>query len=221
VSGGAGGTGRVIDSHNGHILAEYQFAPPPATFINDVVLTRRAAYFTDSLQPQLYVVPLGGRGQLPAQAAVRSLRLSGDWVQQAGFNANGIERTPDGKALLVVQSNTGFLFRVDPATGVADRVELGGKLVLGGDGLLLRGRTLYVVQGAQNQVAVVRLNRSGRRGTVTSHPLTSTDFDFPTTVAAFGGGLYLPNARFNTPPQADTKYWVTRVELGHDNHDHD
>ena len=36
------------------------------------------------------------------------------------FNANGIAETPDRKALLVVQSNTGFLFRVDPETECSD-----------------------------------------------------------------------------------------------------
>jgi hypothetical protein len=36
-------------------------------------------------------------------------------------------------------------------------------------------------------------------------------FDVPTTVARKRGSLYLPNARFTTPPMPDTKYWVTRV----------
>jgi hypothetical protein len=221
VSGGGGGTGRVVDSRSGDVLAEYQFATPPATFINDVVLTRHAAYFTDSAQAQLYVVPLGRHGQLPPESDFRTLPLTGDWEQLAGFNANGIERTPDGRALLVVQSNTGLLFRVNPRTGVARQVDLGGALLPGGDGLLLRGRTLYVVQGGQNQVAVVHLSRSGRRGIVSPDPLESPDFDFPTTVAAFRGGLYLPNARFTTPPEPDTDYWITRVEPRHHSDDDD
>jgi hypothetical protein len=48
--------------------------------------------------------------------------------------------TPDGRALLVVQSNTGYRFRVDPHTGVATRVDLGGTLLTNGDGLLVQGR---------------------------------------------------------------------------------
>ena len=62
-----------------------------------------------------------------------------------GFNANGIETTPDGKALLVIQSNTGILFRVSPRTGVATPVDVRGADLTNGDGILRRGRTLFVV----------------------------------------------------------------------------
>ena len=40
--------------------------------------------------------------------------LTGEWVQAPGFNANGIAQTPDGRALLVVNSGSGILFRVNP-----------------------------------------------------------------------------------------------------------
>jgi sugar lactone lactonase YvrE len=60
---------------------------------------------------------------------VVTIPLGGEWVQNPGFNANGIARTPDGRALIVVNSGTGALFRVDPATGVATAVDLGGESV--------------------------------------------------------------------------------------------
>jgi len=129
----------------------------------------------------------------------------------AGFNANGIAQTPNRKALLVVNSMTGFLFRVDPETGVATQVDLGGASLTNGDGLLVRGRTLYVVRNLLNQVAVIKLNASGTRGRLVD-TLTSPDFDVPTTVAAFGNSLYLPNARFTTPPTPNTTYWITRID---------
>ncbi|WP_274704617.1 hypothetical protein [Actinomadura geliboluensis] len=44
-----------------------------------------------------------------------------------------------------MQSNTGTLLRVNPATGEARRVNLHGESLPEGDGLLLRGRTLYAV----------------------------------------------------------------------------
>jgi sugar lactone lactonase YvrE len=146
VAGGPSGTGRVIDVETGDVIQEYTFASGQ-TFINDVVLTRDFAWFTDSMQPQLYGVSLRPGGRPGDPADVVSLPLIGDWVQTEGFNANGIAETPNRKALLVVQSSTGFLFRVDPETGVATRVDLGDTLVTGGDGLLVRGNTLYVVQG--------------------------------------------------------------------------
>ena len=213
VSGGAAGNARVVDARSGDLLASYQFAEgvPPTTpsFVNDVVLTGRTAWFTDSQRPVLYGVPLGRHGRLPAAKSFITLQLTGDYEQVAGFNLNGISETPDGRALVVVQSATGLLFRVDPRTGLATKVDLGGATVANGDGLLLLGRTLYVVQNRDNQVAVVKLNRSGTRGTVQKE-LSSTSFDVPTTVAAFGPWLYLPNARFTTPATPDTTYWVTR-----------
>jgi sugar lactone lactonase YvrE len=210
VAGGPSGTGRVIDVRTGDIIQSYQFAAAP-TFVNDVVLTRTVAWFTDSLRAQLYGVPRGKGGAPGDPDDVITLPLTGDWVQQAGFNANGIAQTPNRRALLVVQSNTGLLFRVDPSTGEATQVDLGSTLLTNGDGLLVRGLTLYVVQNQLNRVAVIKLNAAGTSGTLVE-TLTSDDFDVPTTVAALGNSLYLPNARFSTPPTPITDYWVTRID---------
>jgi sugar lactone lactonase YvrE len=210
VAGGPSGAGRVIDVRTGDIQT-YQFTTAP-TFINDVVLTRDYAWFTDSQQAQLYGVPLGRGGKPGRQTDVVTLPLTGDWQQVPNvFNANGIAQTPNRKALLVVNSTTGVLFRVDPRTGVATRVDLGGASLTNGDGLLVRGKTLYVVRNQLNEVAVIKLNASGTRGRLVD-TLTSPDFDVPTTVAAFGNSLYLPNARFSTTPTPDTPYWITRID---------
>lgn len=207
VSGGGAGTGRVINAKTGRTLASYRFTANPS-FVNDVVLTKRKAWFTDSLQAQLYSVPRDGN---PAGARARTVPLIGDWVQTPGVNnANGIAETPDRKALLVVQSNTGLLFRVNPKTGVAREVDLGGYALTNGDGLLVRGRTLYVVQNRLNKIAVINLNAAGTRGTLTK-TITSPDFDVPTTVAFSKGGLYLPNARFGIAAPEAAEYWITRV----------
>ena len=56
-----------------------------------------------------------------------TLQFTGDWDRALGASvANGITETPDHRALLVVQTNTGLLFRVDRHTGVATQVDLGG-----------------------------------------------------------------------------------------------
>jgi len=209
VSGGPGGDGRVVSAFTGEILASYKFTTDPS-FVNDVVLTPDAAYFTDSLQPFLYKVPLGRFGRLPAADGFVKIPLTGDYVHQPGFNLNGIARTPDGRSLLVVQSSTGLLFKVDPATGVTDQVDLGGALLTNGDGLLTDGRTLYVVQNRNNQVAVFRLNNPGTNGSLQA-TLTDPRFDVPTTVAKWGTRLYLPNARFTTPPTPDTPYSANAI----------
>ncbi|SNR90211.1 superoxide dismutase [Actinomadura mexicana] len=198
VAGGAGGDARVLDARTGRVLASYRLADGPS-FINDVIITQGAAWFTDSTNPVLYRLPLGG-GRLPS-AAVR-VPLTGDLVYQgdpgspdsAGFNANGITPTPDGRGLIVVQSNTGGLFRVDP-TGRTRRVDLHGESLPEGDGLLLRGRTLYAVQNRLDTVAVLRLDATGTSGRVVRR-VTDSRFALPTTVAAFGSRLYLPNIQF-------------------------
>ncbi|MER7000233.1 superoxide dismutase [Streptomyces sp. NPDC000410] len=204
VAGGTGGDARVIDTRTGRVLASYRLADGPA-FVNDVILTEDAAWFTDSTNPVLYKLTLHG-GQLPA-AAVR-IPLSGDMTYGEGFNANGITLTPDGRALLVVQSNTGELFHVDPS-GRSHRVDLHGESLPDGDGLLLRGRTLFAVEnGVRNRrsaLTVLRLNAAGTEGRVMRR-VRDHRFDTPTTVAAFGARLYLPNARFTTKQTPATTY---------------
>jgi hypothetical protein len=206
VAGGATGTGRVYDAATGAELASYQFATG-TTFVNDVVVTRDAAYFTDSRNPVLYVVPLS-RGGRPGVA--RTLPLTGELQYTTGFNVNGIEASPDGRTLLLVQSNLGLLFRASARTGVTDQVDLGGASLTSGDGLLRRGSTLYVVRNQLNQIAVIELGRRYASGTLT-RTITDQYFRVPTTVAAFGPFLYAVNARFGTPPTPDTEYEVVRV----------
>jgi sugar lactone lactonase YvrE len=224
VAGGGAGTGRVVSTRTGKTLRTYQFAtgtPTAPTFVNDVVLSKRFAWFTDSQRPQLYVVPRARRGKPAPANSFRTLPLRGEWQQVSGAtNANGIALTPNGRALLVVNTSTGDLFRVNPWTGVARRVNLGGYQLTNGDGLLLKGRILYVVQNRLNQVAVIKLSESGRRGrlvdTLTapacSTPPTNACFDVPTTVAAYKGSLFLPNARFGVANPEAADYWVTRID---------
>jgi sugar lactone lactonase YvrE len=215
VAGGVAGNARVVDTRTGAVLASYQFATaPPDTFVNDVVLTPRSAYFTDSRRPALYRLPLGRHGAPPPADGFVTIPLTGDLVVDPEVNnANGIARTPDGRALLVVQSSTGLLFRVDPRTGVTSQVDVGGASLVNGDGLLLLGRRLYVVQNRLNVITVVRLNRSGTAGEVVDQ-ITDPRFDVPTTVAAFGRRLYLPNARFGIESPETAAFTAVAVRRG-------
>src|SRR3982750_1656350 len=124
VAGGTGGDARVVDARTGKVLASYPLHAAPA-FVNDVILTPTAAWFTDSTNPVLYKLAFGRHGELPAAAT--PVPLTGDLVYTTGTNANGIVTTPDHRGLLVVQSNTGKLFRVDPRTGATTTVDLGGE----------------------------------------------------------------------------------------------
>lgn len=210
IAGGPTGEARVVDAATGDLLQTYTLTNEPS-FVNDVVVTRDAAWFTDSQKAQLYRLPIEPGGALPEPDGIEVVPLSGDWVQKPGFNANGIVETPDHEALLVIQSNTGILFHVDPETGVATAVDLGGVALANGDGLLVVGRTLYVVQNRLNTVAIIRLDSAGTSGELVDQR-TDPDFQVPTTIAKFGKGLYLPNARFDTPPTPDTAYSVVRID---------
>jgi sugar lactone lactonase YvrE len=207
VAGGGTGTASVYNARSGELLERYRLTAAP-TFVNDVIVTHRAAYFTDSQNRQLYVLDLGRRGELPTEA--RTLTLTGDLAEapRGGFELNGIEAT--GRRLIAVHSALGRLYEIDPRNGDTDQIVLKGGEVANGDGILLKGRTLYVVQNQDNQIAVVRLDRDLDEGKITGH-LTDSDFDIPTTIAKKGGFLWAVNARFTTPPTADTEYDVVRV----------
>ena len=157
----SGGGASVYDANTGTKLAHYQFTDVPGSYINDLVITQRAVYFTDSARQVLYVVPLGPGGRLPAPTAFRVLQLSGPAATPDVYH-NGIVALPDGD-LLVAQMLNGQLVRVDPRTGGSRLVDLGGYSVERADGLVLRGRTLYVIRNLSNVIAVVRMNAGLQR----------------------------------------------------------
>jgi hypothetical protein len=205
VAGGPTGDGYVYDAGTGADIAQFNFTDD-ASFVNDVAVTKRAAWFTDSTRQFLYRVPIGRNGDL---GAAQSVPLTGDIVYQAGFNVNGIDATPNGKTLIIVQSNTGKLFKVN-RQGVTREIALGGATVPG-DGILLHGRRLYaVVRSPQDGVVVLRLRPNLSSGTIL-RTITSSDLDDPTTVDEHGKRLYVVNARFSTPPGPDVPYWVTQL----------
>lgn len=210
AAGAGSGRAYAFDGSTGALLMTYQLTTATPTFINDVVITRDAAYFTDSNQPTLYRLPLGAGGALPPADAVEAIPLGGDYQHVAGFNLNGIDATANGRALIAVQSATGLLFTIDPATGVADQVDLGGATLPNGDGILLDGKTLYVVQNQLNKIAVIRLAPAMNAGTLVKE-ITDPAFRVPTTVAQYGPWLYAVNARFGTPPTPETEYEAVRV----------
>jgi sugar lactone lactonase YvrE len=212
VAGGRAGDARVIDVDSGEILQEYDLATEAASFVNDVVLTPAGAFFTDSTNPVLYHLPIGADGTLPAEA--EQLPLTGDIVYGEGINANGIALAPDGETLLIVQTNTGLLFSVDPATGVTAQTAIeaasGDALLANGDGLLVDGTTLFAVQNRLNTLAVLTISEDGSQAEITDR-LTDARFDVPTTVAASGSTLFLPNARFGIEATPDTEYSAVAI----------
>ena len=146
--------------------------------------------------------------RVPDPSAAFTLPLTGDIAYQAGFNANGIVKARGW--LILVQSNTGQLFRVNPRTGETTNIDLGGASVTSGDGLEVVGSRLFVVRNQLNEVDVFRLGAHLGSARLL-RTLTSPDLDIPTTLAYRAGRLWVVNARFSTPPTPTTEYWLTRL----------
>ena len=192
VARASSGMGTVYDAASGAVVSAYQFKTAP-TFINDVVITRDAAYFTDTQAPFLYRVSLGPAGE-PA----------GDFTAIAlpsAFRTNGIVATPNGKSLFVVSGAQ--LYRLDTETYTPVLVGLGGATLPNADGLLLDGKTLYVVQNMLNRIAVIELASDYQSGAIVeflTEPFASNAATkVPTTIAKFGNALYAATAGFAAP----------------------
>jgi sugar lactone lactonase YvrE len=200
VAGGMSGQAYVYDLRTGAAVATYQLTTSATTIINDVTITKHGAWFTDSLQAQLYFVPVSGAGALGPS---RVLGLSGPAADLSGeFNLNGIAATANGKTLIVAHSGAGQLYTVDPASGAS--AAIAGVSVPFVDGIVLEGRRLWAVQNFTNQVSRIRLAPDLTSGLV-EEVITSDLFQIPTTAARFGSRLAVVNAKFDTgfPPTAD------------------
>ncbi len=194
VAGGPSKAIYVYDSRTGADVASFPL--PDAGFVNDVVVTKRAAYFTDSLVAQVYRLGIRRDGSL---GNLKRIPITGEFKYVDGFNANGIEAA--GKRLVIVQSVTGKLFSVNRHSGRSREIELDTP-VTNGDGLLLRGHKLYVVQNRDNKIAVVKLRRKLRSGDLRRF-IEDSRFEVPTTLATFKKSIYAVNARFDLPDDSD------------------
>lgn len=155
-------------------------------------------------------MPLGPAGRLPSQNDVEEIPLGGDFRSVSGFNTNGIDAPPNGEFIIVVNSSTGLLYKVDPATGDATEIDLGGDTLEAGDGILLDGKTLYVIQNRMDLLTVILHEQGATQGEVVGG-ITNPNFDVPTTIAEFGNALYAVNARFGVSNPEDAEYNVVRV----------
>jgi Cu-Zn family superoxide dismutase len=196
VAGGATGKAFVLSAADGSTLQVLGSRPGlNRTFINDVALAPGFAYFTDSMRPVILRAATSGDsvGELEPW-----LDLTGTaFVYRDGVNANGIASFARGGVLVVVQFNTGKLFRIDTRTKAVSEIDLGGATVAGGDGLVADGGRLLVVRHLDGQITEVRLLRGRREGRIGT-TITSDALRFPTTAARDGERLLVVNSQFDT-----------------------
>jgi Cu-Zn family superoxide dismutase len=202
VAGGATGVVWILDRDTGATLGKLtlpatgQYTVRDPTFLNDLVITKNGdAYVTDSFSAVIWRIPAATLAAPPAEGTLEPwLLLDGSpIVYQNGFNLNGIVAWKN-KYLLVVQTNTGKLFRIKISTKKeVVEVPVSGGSILGGDGMILHDERLYVVNDGAVDVLKMkkRLTRAKLRQTI-----TDPTFDSPTTAALFKGRLYVVNSQF-------------------------
>lgn len=195
VAGGASGHAYVYDTRTGSQLADLTLTRSTTRLVNDVVLTSRAAYFTDTLAPRIYEVPIAADGSL---GTPRTITVTGPASATGALGLNGIEAPWHGRTLIVNHTHLGSLFTVDPGTGASRRITLtSGALTPDTlDGLLLHGRDLWVVENFANALVKVTLSPDLSTGRVTAR-VTDPAFRVPTTVAEHGDRVALVNGRFD------------------------
>ncbi len=214
VAGNDGTTGIVlaVDTRTGRVAARYEV--PGSVFLNDLVVTRRAVWVTDSRVDRLTAVPLLRDGR-PADGALRQVALTGDWPTPEGLRANGIRELRDG-TLVLDNSTAGGLYTVDPATGVVTALAVRGTpAITGGDGLELLGNRLYVVRGsgrASVTVVDLRRTRTGWTGVVRGE-LTDPRLDVPSTATLALGRLWAVNARFGVADPGTASFSAVSLPL--------
>jgi Cu-Zn family superoxide dismutase len=178
VAGGGLGEVFLVDARTGEQLGSQRAHGDGPFFLNDIAVSGGFAYVTNSLTNEVLRLPLDG-------GPIEPFAQPPDTVPGA-FNANGIVATPDGY-LIVINSATGNLFRISTTDGAVQQIDLGGERLTAGDGLELRGRTLWVVRNRFETVVAVKLDgrlRSGRVG----EGVTTPAFKFPTLPRAWATG---------------------------------
>jgi sugar lactone lactonase YvrE len=193
VAGGTSGQVFVYDLETAEQTSAIETPGEGSPLLNDLTVSAAGdVYVTDSYRPVLFKVSAG------TETAEPWLDFSGTAFeyQQEGPNANGITVTPDNRYLLVVQMNTGQLYRIDIESQEVRKVDLGGETLAGGDGLVLDGRTLYTVIQTGNEIVVLELAEDFSSGTVTSR-IEDASLAYPATAVKVGDRLLVVNAQFD------------------------
>jgi sugar lactone lactonase YvrE len=216
VAGGASGTVWIYDKSSGAFIAKVSNGlPSTGTTLNDLAVTRSGVFVTDSLSPTLWRLTWGSDGK---PALEKWLDFTGTaFHYTTGFNADGIQATPDGRFLIVGALNTGKLYRIDIATKAVVEINTGGADLTNADGIELVGHDLYVARNVNNQIVTLELADDWTSADVDTIT-TSPHFDFTVAVAAVGSRLLVLNSQFEhlgfgggTPSPPTLPFTITSI----------
>ena len=183
-----------VYSRDGRLLAALRTGVPNA-FLNDVAIgPDGAAYFTNSNAPQVFRVAQK-RGAWSVQTWADATGTIGT---AAGINLNGIVVATGGRSLVVAQSNVGRLWRFDLGTRAAAPIESGDTNLVDADGLVLHGRTLWVVRNRSHVLTTLHLGANAATARLVNEQPTDPDRVF-TTAKLAQGRLLLVDSKFDQP----------------------
>jgi sugar lactone lactonase YvrE len=205
VAGGATGKIVVYDIATKQQVASFDTGS--GGFLNDLVVTRNGDVFvTDSFRPTIWHVTAAqvtaGTGTPEQISVAPEITFA---PSPPAFNLNGIVARDGGRRLIVVQSNTGKLFRIDLGTTATSRTiqQIDAPALVGGDGMLIDKGRLIVVQGSPAQLSILKLRGGASRATL-EDTRTDPTLRGPSTVARVKKLLLVVNADFATNTQPFT-----------------
>jgi len=218
VAGGFSGAVRVYEIATKKLVASFETGS--GGMLNDLVVTQTGDVFvTDSFRPILWritaakVAAGGGTPEgIPVDPEIGYL------YSPDPFNLNGIVALNGGRRLIVGQSNTGKLFRVDFKEGAPFGREIREIAVdpVYSDGLLLdKGYLIAVTWAPAETLAFIKLDGKVERGTVVEHRSDPT-LRGPSTVARARNFYLVVNADFAT---STTPFTVTGLPRNDDEDD--
>lgn len=185
------------------------------SFLNDVVIRKGIAYFTDSQSRNLVVVPVATARN--CSYSIIELPKAFALKQPGQTRANGIEHYKGH--LIIANSNLSTLYSYDLLGRFAPRrlLPLGG--VGRPDGLIVKGDMLYVVErtATEDRVSVWKIRfRNDKLALSSVATITARSLQTPSTAAIFGRKIYIVNARFAQIAGGDItkkQFYVTSVPL--------
>ncbi len=160
-------------------------------FINDIAVVKtNVGYVTDSFRPVIYSF-----NKQEGNILKEWLKLDKSSIKyKTGYNLNGIVLTQDQKYLIIIQTNTGELFRINTVSKEIIKINIKGASLLNGDGLAIENNVIYVALNIDGKLAKIDMDKDFSTGTAT---IANDGFEFPTAVAVGKNKVYVLNSQLD------------------------
>ncbi|MFI6776658.1 SMP-30/gluconolactonase/LRE family protein [Nocardia sp. NPDC050412] len=194
----------VYDTGSRALIARFDVTGTGPRLVNDLAITPDgSAYLTDSLRPVVYrvtpeqvIAAHGGKADLTAQF---DLSTSISPHAPDAFTLNGIASDDSGRYLLIVDMNSGELYRVAAAANSPApirRVTMHGADLKHGDGLELHGSTLWAAQNASNAITRWKITDDGATVEL-ERKITDESLRIPTTLVRSNDRTLVVSSQFD------------------------